>query len=93
MNALKFKCCVVFVFGVIISGAFSLLWIRQGIFLQTSQMQILEKKLASLQALDQRADICIQHLQKSNTTHLQSRQILWITPKENLNYTPVAYNY
>ena len=96
MKLLKYKTCFTFLFSLIFTGAFSLLWMRQQVYLQASQNKILEKQLASLINLNKRADLCIAQLNSKNTpqqSSLQTEKVIWIsTQQEEPIYTPLAFN-
>jgi len=96
MKLLKYKWCLTFIFCLMVTGAFSLLWIRQQVYFQASAMVTLEKKLASLENLNKRADLYIAQLQNKQINQfvpMQSRQVIWISPKNtNIKLSRVAVN-
>lgn len=95
MNVSKYKLGFALIFCLLVTGAFSLLWMRQQIYLQASKNKLLEKELASLIELNKRADLCIAKIQNKSmkTYKLNARQILWIsTKKEPATASIVAFN-
>ncbi len=97
MKILKYKWCLTFIFCLVITGAFSLLWVRQQIYLQASVTSLLEKKLASIVELNKRADLCIiklQNKQLANITPTQPQQIIWVSPENTpVKLSTLALNY
>lgn len=94
MKLLKNKCFFTFLFSLMLTGAFSLLWMRQQVYIQASQNKALEKELAMLVELDQRVDLCIARLNSKNTVKQQSHQIIWISAQqEKPIYIPLAFNH
>lgn len=95
MNVSKYKLGFVLIFCLLVTGAFSLLWMRQQIYLQASKSKLLEKELASLVELNKRADLCIAKIQNKiikNQT-LNSQKILWISNQTEPSVTSiVAFN-
>ena len=93
MNLKKYNWCFAFIFCLSVTGAFSLLWMRQKIYLQASKTRLLERELATLETLDKRADTFLGMLQ-SKTTHLTPalpQQIIWVsTSSESKTHTVVA---
>ncbi len=94
MNVSKYKLGFVLIFGLLITGAFSLLWMRQQIYLQASKSKLLEKELASLVELNKRADLCIAKFQNKNikACKLNTRQILWIPMQTEPTAPVIAFN-
>ena len=95
MKVSKYKLGFTLIFCLLVTGAFSLLWMRQQIYLQASKSKFLEKELASLFELNKRADLCIAKLQNKtmNAYKLNARQILWIsTQNEPKTTSIVAFN-
>ena len=95
MKVSKYKLGFALIFCLLLAGAFSLLWMRQQIYLQASKSKLLEKELASLFELNKRADLCIAKLQNKNIKayQLNARQILWISAQNKSAATPiVAFN-
>ena len=93
MNVSKCKCCFCLLFCLVVTGAFSLLWIRQQIYLQASKSKLLEKELAALVEVNKRADLCIAKIQTANSakiTHTDSRRMLWVTSHEPENITSIV---
>lgn len=94
MKLLKYKCFFTFLFSLMLTGAFSLLWMRQQVYIQASLNKTLEKKLATLVELNKRADLCIAKLNSKNTVKQQTHQIIWISAQqEEPIYTPLAFNH
>ena len=81
MNVSNYKLGFALIFCLLVTGAFSLLWMRQQIYLQASKSKLLEKELASLVELNKRADLCIAKIQNKSMKvyQLNARQILWIS--------------
>ena len=94
MKLLKYKCVFTFLFSLSLTGAFSLLWMREQVYLQASQNKTLEKQLSNLLALDKRVDLCIEKLSHKNIANQEPNRIIWIsTQQENQPiYTPLAFN-
>ena len=95
MKVSKYKLGFVLFFCLLVAGAFSLLWIRQQIYVQASKSKLLEKELASLIELNKRADLCIAKLQNKSikTYQLNTRQILWVSAQNTPATTSiVAFN-
>ena len=95
MKVSKYKLGFALIFCLSLAGAFSLLWIRQQIYVQASKSKLLEKELASLVELNKRADLCIARLQNKGMKayKLNARQILWISAQTPSATTPVvAFN-
>lgn len=95
MNHLKYKCYIAFILGLIFTGAFSLLWTRQEIYLKASRAKILENELAALTHLNRRADLCIARLQhKLLAMHppIHSKQIIWAALQKPFRPTSLAMN-
>ncbi len=97
MKLLQHKGYFIFCFLLILTGAFSLLWMRQQVYLQASQNRILEKHLSSLVELNKRADLCIAKLNNENMSHtkpIQSQKVIWISTSQETNtYIPLAFNH
>lgn len=89
----KYNWCFVFIFCLSVTGAFSLLWMRQQIYLQASKTRLLERELATLEMLDKRADTCLGVIQ-AKTTHLipvLPQQVIWVsTGSETKHHSVVA---
>ena len=95
MKVSKYKLGFALIFCLLVAGAFSLLWMRQQIYVQASKSKLLEKELASLVELNKRADLCIAKIQNKNLKAypLNARQILWISAQNKPATTPiVAFN-
>ena len=95
MKVSKYKLGFALIFCLLLAGAFSLLWMRQQIYMQASKSKLLEKELASLVELNKRADLCIAKLQNKGMKayKLNARQILWISAQNSSATTPiVAFN-
>ena len=95
MKVSKYKLGFVLIFCLLVTGAFSLLWMRQQIYLQASKSKLLEKTLASLTALNKRADLYIAKLQNTKTKDykLNRQQILWVSAQNKPTTTSIiAFN-
>ena len=95
MKVSKYKLGFILIFCLLVTGAFSLLWMRQQIYLQATKSKLLEKELASLMELDKRADLYIAKIQNKGMKayKLNARQILWISPQvESPKPSIVAFN-
>ena len=55
MKVSKYKLGFALFFCLLVAGAFSLLWMRQQIYVQASKSKLLEKELASLVELNKQA--------------------------------------
>lgn len=92
MNLKKYNWCLAFIFCLSVTGAFSLLWMRQQIYLQASKTRLLERELATLETLNKRADTFLGMLQ-SKPTHLTPalpQQIIWVSTGSESTHTVVA---
>lgn len=101
MNITKCKCFFVFVLALTVAGIFSLLWIRQQVYIQASYVKVLEKELNTLIVQQHNADNKISYIQSNQFLQnwndaLQSpssKQTIWLkkTNRSSL-YTKVAAN-
>lgn len=85
-----------FILVVILTGTFSLLWLRHEIYLKATRAKLLEKELADLTHASQRADLYIAHLQNqwsSAPASVSPKQIIWVAlQSEPITSTTLALN-
>ena len=96
MKLLKYKWCLTFIFCLVVTAAFSLLWIRKQVYWQASAMVTLEKKLVSLENLNRKADLYIAQLQNKQINQfapVQARQVIWVNQRNtSIELSRVAIN-
>ena len=94
MKLLTHKYFFTFLFSIVLTGAFSLLWMREQVYKEASQNKTLEKQLAKLTEINKRVDLCIAKLNSKNSIKQQSNKIIWIsTQQEEPMYTSLAFNH
>ncbi len=102
MNMLssKYFCLLSFAFVLIIAGAFSLLWVRQQVYLQASYGKRLEKTFFLLQQKLQQTDLRLARIQSTQhlaryCQELQSpsrAQTTWANTQSKQHFAHLALN-
>ncbi len=93
MNLTKYSWCLAFVFCLSVTGAFSLLWMRQQIYLQASKTRFLEREIAALETIDKRINTYLGMIHSKTNCLISAtpQQIMWVPiNSEGKTHTVIA---